>query len=94
MKQKSIKNTIRNIALVVLTLLMAGLSLFSVVSAVGSDTLLKSFQRSLGHANLGYEVRSGDSPAAYPSSVATTGTDGVLYGAAYNERSTAQLYES
>ena len=94
MKQKSIKNTIRNIALVVLTLLMAGLSLFSVVSAVGSDTLLKSFQRSLGHANLGYEVRSGDSPAAYPSSVAMTGTDGVLYGAAYNERSTAQLYES
>lgn len=91
MKQKSIKNLIRNISLVVLTVLMVVLTLLSGFSAVGGD--IWEHYRSLTHANLGYEVRSGDSPAAYPSSIAMTGTDGVLYGAAYNERSTAQLYE-
>lgn len=91
MKQKSIKNLMRNIALVVLTLLMAALTLLSGFSTVGGD-MWKRY-RSLTYANLGYEVRSEDSPAAYPSSIAMTGTDGILYGAAYNERSTAQLYE-
>ncbi len=94
MKQKSLKNTIRNVALVVLTLLMVVLTLLSGISAMGRDTILQSFGRSLGHANLGYEVRAGDSPAAYPSSVAMTGTDGVLYGAAYHERAASQIYEA
>ena len=81
----------RNLALVVLTLLMVVLTLLSGVSAVGSD--VRPFRWSLRHADLGYEVRSGDSPAAYPSSIAMTGVDGVLYGAAFNERAAAQLYE-
>lgn len=93
MKQHSLKNTIRNLALVVLTVLMVVLTLLSGLTAVGGEGWRQYVPSSLTQANLGYEVRSGDSPAAYPSSIAMTGTDGVLYGAAYQERSTAQLYE-
>lgn len=94
MKQKSLKNTIRNIALVVLTLLMGVMTLLSGIFAMGSEKLLHSFRQSLGHAVTGYEVRTGDSPAAYPSAIAMTGADGQLYGAAYNERAVAQLFET
>lgn len=92
MKQKSLKNTLRNIALVVLTMLMGIMTLLSGFLGIGSEEFLHTFRRSLGHAAAGYEVRSGDSPAAYPSSVAMTGADGQLYGAAYNERAVAQLF--
>ena len=94
MKQKSLKNTVRNIVLVVLTLLLAVLTLLNVVFALGWEQLFHAFRQSLGQAALGYEVRSGDSPAAYPSSAAMTGADSRLYGAAYHERTVAQVYEA
>lgn len=95
MKQKSLKNTIRNIALVVLTVLMFVLTALSGLSAMGSAgaSPFRAFHRTLSHVNLGYEVRTDDSPAAYPSSIAMTNGEGMLCGAAYNERAVAQLYE-
>lgn len=94
MKQKSLKNRLRNLALVVLTLLMGVMTLLSGIFAMGSEKFLHAFRNSLGTAAAGYEIRSGDSPAAYPSSVAMTGSDGQLYGAAYHERAVAQLFET
>lgn len=94
MKQRSLKNTARNIVLVILTLLMGVMTLLSGIFAMDSEALLRAFRQSLGHAAAGYEIRSGDSPAAYPSAVAMTGADGRLYGAAYNERAVAQLFEA
>ena len=50
MKQKSLKNTVRNIVLVVLTLLLAVLTLLNVVFALGWEQLFHAFRQSLGQA--------------------------------------------
>ncbi|MGE4548004.1 MAG: hypothetical protein AB7C89_00465 [Intestinibacillus sp.] len=96
-KQKSFKNTLKNAALVVLTLLLAVLISLTWSTGLSRDDipLDSPFARLyalLPFADSGYVQRAGDTPAAYPSGIAMTAADG-LRGAFYNEAAEGGLYD-
>lgn len=98
-KQKSIKNSIKNATLVVLTLLLA--VLVAVTWGTGlnqydipSDSPFSQLYALLNMGNNGYVQRAGNTPAAYPSGIAMTAADGQPRGGFYNETVESGLYET
>lgn len=97
-KQKSFKNTLKNTALVVLTLLLAVLVTLNWGTGLSrddipSDSPLAQIYALLPFGDNGYAQRAGDTPAAYPSGIAMTAADG-LRGTVYNEAAEGGLYDA
>lgn len=96
---KSLKNTIKNITLVVLVLLLGVLTVLAWdVGLLGGGVQLGAqplewLQSRLPMGDGGYVQRAGETPAASPVRIAMTTEDGQMIGAAYQEAQTSALLE-
>lgn len=96
----TMKNTCRNILLVILVLLLAlqTLMMWEVslrqLGAASSDGLLSRILALLPVGDGGYVQHVSESAAAYPAAMAITMPDGTLHGVAYNEAATGSMYEA
>lgn len=97
-RKRSFQNICKNMTLVLLTALMAVLVALNWGTGLGRDnipagTLLSDLYALLPVGDGGYVQRSGETPAAYPCSIAMT-VGGRLQGAAYHEMVEGTLYET
>ena len=97
-KQQKVKNTIKNVVLLVLFVGM--LVLTSVtwlgdlsLDSVPSDSLIAKVYQRFTYGVSGFEIRTGADPAAQPTRIAVS-LDGELVGAQYQSASVSTLYAS
>ena len=99
MKQKTLKNSLKNAALVVLVLLLGALTLLAWDAGLltggvqGGLTPLARLQTLLPTGDGGYAQRAGETPAAYPVRLAVSSAGGLV-GASYQEAYATPLYDT
>lgn len=93
-----LKNRLKNVALLILVILMIGLTLLSWITDLSPqnipvDSVLGNLYQRMLYGNNAFELRSSETPAAFPVRVAVSGEDG-LQGAQYQSASVDALYSA
>lgn len=97
-KRQKLKNRLKNAVLLVLFVGMLVLTVLTWVAdlsldSIPGDSLFARFHQKLTYGISGFEIRTGDAPAAEPTRVAVTGANGLM-GAQYHAASVSLLYDA